>query len=118
MSVIFSSATARSWRPSILRPLPCTGKAVTAFAAGLLDGRDLAKIPWDTLLLIAGGLTLGNLFEHSGLASALAAAVNWGALPRSLACDGTLYCHGSPVSDVQSFLPEAIQPERHALLHP
>jgi diadenosine tetraphosphatase ApaH/serine/threonine PP2A family protein phosphatase len=28
------------------------------------------------------------------------------ALPESLADDGVLYCHGSPVSDVQSFFPE------------
>jgi predicted phosphodiesterase len=37
------------------------------------------------------------------------------ALPGSLACDGTLYCHGSPVSDVQSFLPEPA-PGEEALL--
>ena len=58
--------------------------AFVLFAAGLLDGRDLAKVPWDTLLLIAGGLTLGNLFERSGLASALAAAVNWNAMPNAV----------------------------------
>jgi predicted phosphodiesterase len=29
-----------------------------------------------------------------------------GALPEQLALDGVRYCHGSPVSDVQSFLPE------------
>jgi predicted phosphodiesterase len=28
------------------------------------------------------------------------------ALPESLAGDGVLYCHGSPVSDVESFMPE------------
>ncbi len=28
------------------------------------------------------------------------------ALPESLDSDGTLYCHGSPISDVQSFMPE------------
>ena len=38
-------------------------------------------------------------------------------LPGSLACDGTLYCHGSPVSDVQSFLPEP-GPDEDALLGP
>jgi predicted phosphodiesterase len=38
------------------------------------------------------------------------------ALPESVACDdGTLYVHGSPVSDVQSFLPEP-GPDEEALL--
>ena len=37
------------------------------------------------------------------------------ALPGSLACDGVLYCHGCPVSDVQSFLPEPA-PGEEALL--
>ena len=45
----------------------------------------------------------------AGLVSELAA------LPGSLACDGTLYCHGSPVSDVQSFMPEP-GPDEDALL--
>jgi predicted phosphodiesterase len=36
-------------------------------------------------------------------------------LPGSLACDGTLYCHGSPVSDVQSFMPEP-GPDEEVLL--
>lgn len=58
--------------------------AFVLFATGLLDARDLAKVPWDTLLLIAGGLTLGNLFGQSGLASATAAAVDWNALPKSV----------------------------------
>jgi diadenosine tetraphosphatase ApaH/serine/threonine PP2A family protein phosphatase len=37
------------------------------------------------------------------------------ALPESLAGDGVLYCHGSPISDVQSFLPEPA-PGEDALL--
>ncbi|TML98011.1 MAG: metallophosphoesterase, partial [Actinobacteria bacterium] len=28
-------------------------------------------------------------------------------LPEQLAIDGTLYCHGSPISDVRSFMPSA-----------
>ncbi len=36
-------------------------------------------------------------------------------LSGSLACDGTLYCHGSPISDVQSFFPEP-GPDEEALL--
>jgi predicted phosphodiesterase len=37
------------------------------------------------------------------------------ALPESLAGDETLYCHGSPVSDVQSFLPEPAPDEEELM---
>lgn len=51
------------------------------FALRLLETSDLAKLEWETLMLIAGGLTLGELFSASGLARHLATAVNWHALP-------------------------------------
>jgi diadenosine tetraphosphatase ApaH/serine/threonine PP2A family protein phosphatase len=35
-----------------------------------------------------------------------ATIAEFSALPETTARDGTLYCHGSPVSDVRSFLPE------------
>jgi predicted phosphodiesterase len=38
------------------------------------------------------------------------------ALPETLALDTTLYCHGSPVSDVRSFMPEPAEDEEE-LLH-
>jgi predicted phosphodiesterase len=37
------------------------------------------------------------------------------ALPESLERNGTLYCHGSPVSDVKSFLPEPFEGEEALL---
>jgi sodium-dependent dicarboxylate transporter 2/3/5 len=52
------------------------------FAGGLLDRRDLLKLEWDTLLLVAGGLALGELFHRSGLASSLASSARWELLPR------------------------------------
>jgi sodium-dependent dicarboxylate transporter 2/3/5 len=58
--------------------------AATLFATNLLDARDLREVGWDTLLLIAGGLSLGHLFEASGLASAMAALVDWAALPHTV----------------------------------
>jgi sodium-dependent dicarboxylate transporter 2/3/5 len=54
--------------------------AAALFGTGLLGHSELAKIEWDTLLLVAGGLTLGHLFEASGLAAATAAAVDWQAM--------------------------------------
>ena len=55
--------------------------AAVLFATRLLDTADLAKLEWETLMLIAGGLTLGELFERSGLARAMAGMVEWSALP-------------------------------------
>lgn len=74
-------------------PAAVTALAVAAalFAAGLLDHRDLDRLEWDTLLLIAGGLTLGELFHASGLAAAMAGAVDWGALPRPVLLMGLVF---------------------------
>ena len=65
-------------------PAPVTALAIAAalFALRLLDESDLNRLEWNTLLLIAGGVTLGNLFHDAGIDSALAASVNWGARPR------------------------------------
>ena len=63
-------------------PAALVGLAIAAalFGTRLLDTSDLAKLEWDTLLLVAGGLTLGHLFDASGLAVATASAVDWGGL--------------------------------------
>jgi sodium-dependent dicarboxylate transporter 2/3/5 len=42
------------------------GAAAVAFASGLLKAPDLNEIDWNVLLLIAGGLLLGNLLETHG----------------------------------------------------
>lgn len=82
---IFFAAVA-AWLSEPLHGVPAavTALAVAAalFAARLLDHRDLRRMEWDTLLLVAGGLTLGELFHASGLAAAIAGAIDWHALPR------------------------------------
>lgn len=60
------------------------GVAGLLFATRLLDSTDVRKIEWDTLMLIAGGLTLGELFTRSGLAHAMAGAVDWNAMSPTL----------------------------------
>jgi sodium-dependent dicarboxylate transporter 2/3/5 len=81
--VIFFLAVA-AWLSEPLHKVPAgvTALAMAAalFGGRLLDTRDLAKMEWDTLLLVAGGLTLGELFERSGLARSMAAWVDWQAL--------------------------------------
>lgn len=86
--VALFSATVAAW---LLEPVHGVPAAVIALAMGatlfgtnLLDQADLGKVGWDTLLLIAGGLSLGHLFEASGLALAMAGAVHWGALPNTV----------------------------------
>jgi len=72
------------WLTEPLHGIPAAvvalGIAAALFGVKLLDTSDLAKLEWDTLLLVAGGLSLGHLFEASGLARSLAAAVDWNAL--------------------------------------
>lgn len=36
---------------------------------GIINGEDVRKLPWDTLMLVAGGLTLGLAIKDTGLAS-------------------------------------------------
>jgi sodium-dependent dicarboxylate transporter 2/3/5 len=59
----------------VAAPVVALGATALLFGSGLLEREDLGKLDWSTLLLIAGGLSLGRLMEHSGLvARALAGA--------------------------------------------
>ncbi|MEQ1763515.1 MAG: DASS family sodium-coupled anion symporter [Pyrinomonadaceae bacterium] len=51
------------------------GSAAIIFFSGILTKKDLPKIDWSTLLLIAGGITLGRLLEQSALIKSLSANV-------------------------------------------
>ena len=51
------------------------------FAVRLLDPSDLGRIEWDTLMLIAGGLSLGELLDKSGIAHSLAGKLHGSAMP-------------------------------------
>jgi sodium-dependent dicarboxylate transporter 2/3/5 len=74
-------ATVAAW---LTEPLHGASSALVAllitavlFGSGLLDRDDLARIDWSTLLLIAGGIGLGNLLEQSGLVQEAAGLVPW-----------------------------------------
>jgi sodium-dependent dicarboxylate transporter 2/3/5 len=74
-----SAACAVAWLSEPLHgvsaPVVALGATALLFGSGLLKREDLGKLDWSTLLLIAGGLSLGRLMEHSGLvARALAGA--------------------------------------------
>ena len=51
------------------------GSAAAIFLCGILKKKDLVKIDWSTLLLIAGGITLGRLLEQSAIVKEVAANV-------------------------------------------
>jgi sodium-dependent dicarboxylate transporter 2/3/5 len=50
--------------------------AALIFLVRNLRGKDLARIDWSTLLLIAGGITLGRMLEASGLVGMASARLN------------------------------------------
>jgi len=45
----------------------CALPLVVLTLTGVLDGKDIRTLAWDTLLLIAGGLSLGLALQHTGL---------------------------------------------------
>lgn len=53
------------------------------FGSGLLKPQDLTRIDWSTLLLIAGGIALGNLLEQSGTIRLASASIPWQQLPQT-----------------------------------
>ena len=63
-------------------PLLSLGVAALLFGTGLLGKDDLASIDWSTLGLIAGGILLGKLIEHTGLFEQLSEQVAWTQYPR------------------------------------
>ena len=86
VAIFFATVTAWLCEPVHHVPSALIAIAMTAvlFSTRLLDASDLRQIRWDTLLLIAGGLTLGQLFDDSGLARAVSASVRWNALPTTV----------------------------------
>jgi sodium-dependent dicarboxylate transporter 2/3/5 len=45
----------------------CAVPVVVLTLTGVLTGKDIQGLAWDTLLLVAGGLSLGLALEHTGL---------------------------------------------------
>ncbi|HEY5824411.1 MAG TPA: DASS family sodium-coupled anion symporter [Cyclobacteriaceae bacterium] len=45
----------------------CAVPLVVLTLTGVLNAKDIQSLPWDTLLLVAGGLSLGAGLEHTGL---------------------------------------------------
>jgi sodium-dependent dicarboxylate transporter 2/3/5 len=86
--VAIFSAMVLGWLSEPLHgvPIPVVAALGTAvlFGSGLLSASDLGRIDWSTLILIAGGLGLGQLLQGSGSIQAAATAVDWSAMPSSV----------------------------------
>ncbi|QSQ15991.1 SLC13 family permease [Myxococcus landrumensis] len=83
-----SAACVAAWLTEPLHgvPAPVVALGATAllFGTGLLRREDLGRLDWSTLLLIAGGLALGKLLEHSGLVAHALDGARLEALPREV----------------------------------
>lgn len=53
------------------------GATCVLFLSGLLKSKDISKIDWATLILIAGGITLGKLLEQTGIVKTFAENISW-----------------------------------------
>jgi sodium-dependent dicarboxylate transporter 2/3/5 len=77
------------WLTEPLHGIPAAvvsiGAAAALFLSGLLGKEDLGRIDWSTLLLIAGGITLGKMLEASGFIHSAAAQLTLGEMNPYLA---------------------------------
>jgi sodium-dependent dicarboxylate transporter 2/3/5 len=63
-------------------PLVALGATAAFFGTGLLRREDLGRLDWSTLLLIAGGISLGRLVEQSGVVATSLHGVDWSTWPQ------------------------------------
>jgi sodium-dependent dicarboxylate transporter 2/3/5 len=79
--LLILTATIILWLSEPVHGIPAgtvsLGATSVLFLSRLLKKEDLLKIDWSTLLLIAGGITLGRLLEQSLLVKTFAESVAW-----------------------------------------
>lgn len=72
----------------ISAPVVALTVTVVLFGGGWLRREDLARIDWATLLLIAGGIVLGRMAEHSGVLEVVARGAGGNGMSLSLRITG------------------------------
>jgi len=69
--IIVTLVTVALWLTTSIHGLTvasvCAVPLVFLTLLGVLDSKDIQRLPWDTLLLVAGGLSLGISLEQTGL---------------------------------------------------
>ncbi len=87
--LMIMAATVVLWLAEPLHGINSAVIAIAAsaalFLAGLLDRESLRRIDWSTLLLIAGGITLGKLFEATGIVAAATESIPFGSYSPTVA---------------------------------
>jgi sodium-dependent dicarboxylate transporter 2/3/5 len=85
---IILAITIGLWLTEPLHGIPSAvtalGASALLFGSGILSRKDLLEIDWSTLLLIAGGITLGRLLEQTNIVQGLSAIVPFGDLHPSI----------------------------------
>ncbi|WNJ19204.1 SLC13 family permease [Pontibacter sp. G13] len=72
MVLISLAVTVTFWMTSPIHKIPSSAIAgipiMMLTITGILKGKDIRRLPWDTLMLVAGGLALGQALLDTGLA--------------------------------------------------
>ncbi len=79
------TTTVLLWLTDGLHPIPTaavSGIPIIALTMlNVVNGRDVRSLPWDTLMLVAGGLSLGLAIEETGLAHYFVSSLQYGQVP-------------------------------------
>lgn len=93
------------WITEALHGIPAALAAllpVVSFTSmGILDRDDLRRLDWDVLILIAGGMALGEAMKMTGLSAALASGIG-GSLPTPMLAVAALTVVGVLLSNFMS----------------
>lgn len=99
--VAIFSAALLAWLSEPVHGIPSALVALTVafllFGSGILGRGDLGAFDWSTLGLIAGGISLGRLIEHSEMFAAIA-HVDWSTFPRAVWLGGLVLASASLAS--------------------
>lgn len=81
--VLWMSSSLHKTPSSVISFLPIVVLAIT----GVITARDMRELPWDVLILLAGGLSLGVAIKATGLAEWFASLIpsEWSGLPLIIA---------------------------------
>jgi sodium-dependent dicarboxylate transporter 2/3/5 len=85
--VVAFGAAVLAWLSEPIHGVPSSlvalAVALLLFGGGILDRNQLGALDWSTLGLIAGGIALGRLIEHTGVFAAIV-QIDWSGLPREV----------------------------------
>jgi len=81
---IVGGLTVLLWLTEALHGMPSTTTAFIPIALlpalGVIGKKEIRNLSWEVLWLVAGGISLGNSLNDTGLAAWMIKLVNWGAL--------------------------------------